>query len=94
MDGHSSGEIVSHRNTDKLALLAKSLYKEYTGDRSAVAKIILKHKLSFVGFRAIDSGESGGEILLAQPIEKLAKMIPDYEPDDMYSLFLAKKCDE
>jgi hypothetical protein len=79
---------------DKLALLAKSLYKEYTGDRSAVAKVILKHKLSFVGFRAIDSGESGGEILLAQPIEKLAKMIPDYEPDDMYSLFLAKSCDE
>ena len=79
---------------DKLALLARSLYKEYSKDRRAVANIILKHKLSFVGFRALDTEESGAEILLAQPIEKLLKQIPDYEPEDMSALFFAKADDE
>ncbi len=79
--------------SDKLAALARSLYNEYSGDRSAVAKIILNHKLSFVGFRALSSDASGGDIFMAQPIEKIAKHIPDYIPDDLYSLFLAKQDD-
>ncbi|MBQ8448798.1 MAG: hypothetical protein IJX27_07730 [Clostridia bacterium] len=74
---------------DRIGVIANSLYREYGGDRGAVAKIILKHKLAAIGFLCIDRGKSGGEILMGLPIEKLAKFIPDYEPEDMYSLFLA-----
>ena len=73
---------------DRLGHLARHLYKEYSGDRGAVAKIILKHRLSAVGFLCLEREGSGGEILMKFPAEKLAKFIPDYEPDDMTSLFL------
>ncbi len=75
---------------DKLGILSKSLYREYSGDRRAVAKIILKHRLSFVGFRCLESEESGGEIFIKMPVEKIAKYIPDYEPEDLLSsLFIS-----
>lgn len=79
---------------DKLAILAKSLYSEYSGDRAAVAKIISRHKLSFIGFRCLDTDKSGSELALALPTEKLARLIPDYAPDDMYSLFLTGEDEE
>lgn len=75
---------------DKLGVLSKSLYREYSKDRAAVAKIILKHRLSFVGFRCLESDESGGEIFMKMPVEKITKYIPDYEPEDLYSLFLTE----
>ena len=71
-----------------MGVLAKSLYKEYSGDRAAVAKIILKHRLSFIAFRCLESEVSGGQLIMECPVEKLAKLIPDYEPEDLYSLFL------
>ena len=73
---------------DKLGILSRSLYQEYSRDRAAVAKVILKHRLAFVGFRCLECDMSGGEILMNYPIEKLTKLIPDYEPEDLYSLFL------
>ena len=73
---------------DKLGILSRSLYQEYSRDRAAVAKIILKHRLAFVGFRCLECDMSGGEILMNYPLEKIAKLIPDYEPEDLYSLFL------
>jgi hypothetical protein len=33
----------------------------------------------------------GGEYLLTVPAEKLAKLIPDYEEEDLSLLFLPKK---
>ena len=73
---------------DRLGSLARSLSREYSGDRRAVAKIILKHKLSDIGFRCLDSEKSGGDILMSLPVEKIARYIPDYKPDDLHSLFL------
>lgn len=75
-------------NANQIGILSTSLYKEYNGDRSVVAKIISKHKLSFVGFRCLSTNENGSDILMKYPIEKIAKLIPDYEQEDLYSLFL------
>ncbi len=74
---------------DRLGVLAKNLYREYSGDRGAVAKILLKHKLSAIGFRCLASDEAGGDILLSMPIEKLLKLIPEYVSDDFDKLFLS-----
>ena len=72
---------------DKLAIIARSLFDEYSGDRAAVAKIILRHRLSAIAFRALECTESGSEILLSIPVEKLQKFIPNYEPEDLSKLF-------
>ncbi len=72
---------------DKLSVIARSLFSEYSADRAAVAKIISKHRLSGIAFRALDCTDTGAEILLSTPIEKLIKLIPTYEPEDLYSLF-------
>lgn len=76
-------------SANKLAIITRSLYEEYSADRAAVAKIILKHPLSAIGFLAIDRDKtlSGAKILLSLPLDKLIKLIPSYEPDDLYSLF-------
>lgn len=73
---------------DKLGELSRLMYKEYSRDRAAVAKIITKHKLSTVAFKCLDTGEEGGKILFKLPIEKISKLIPDYEQEDLYSLFV------
>lgn len=73
---------------NQMAALARSLYNEYSNERGAVAKIIAKHKLAFVGFKALETDLTGEQILMASPIEKLIKIIPDYEPDDLNNLFL------
>lgn len=79
---------LSH-SANKIAIIARSLYEEYSRDRAAVAKIILKHPLSGIGFLAIDRDKTrtGAEILLSLPLEKLIKLIPSYEPEDFYNLF-------
>lgn len=76
---------------DRMGELAKKLYEEYSHDRRAVAGVILSHRLSFVGFRCLESEMRGGEYLLTVPAEKLAKLIPDYEEEDLSLLFLPKK---
>lgn len=75
-------------NADKMALLAKRLFNEYGNDRKAVARIIAKHKLAMVGFRSIDTGESGTDVLFGMQFDKLCKLIPDYVPEDMSLLFV------
>lgn len=76
---------------DKLGVLARSLYREYDGDRRAVAGIILKHPLSFIGFSCLDSDEGGGDIAMKLPVERLDRLIPTYEPEDLYALFLSQE---
>ena len=71
---------------DRIAELARRLFAEY-GERKAVAKILIRHRLSHVGFRALDCEKSGRELLLSQPSVKLEKLIPQYEPDDLNKLF-------
>ena len=72
---------------DKLATIAKRLYEEYSGDRGAVAKIILKHKLSSIAMRALSSDKSGSEVLLTLSADRIANLMPTYEPEDLYYLF-------
>ena len=73
-------------SANKIAALAKGLYKEYDGDRAAVAKIILRHKLSAIGFMALDREGTGEKLLLSYPLEKLLKLIEDYIPDDVTAI--------
>lgn len=72
---------------DRIALLARRLFAEYSNDRGAVAKIIGKHPLAHVGFRALECDRTGREILKGYPIEKLVKLIPDYVREDLAALF-------
>lgn len=72
---------------NKIACLSRSLFKEYSNDRGAVAKIISKHKLSYIGFKALENILSGEEILNSLPLEKLIKYIPDYVEEDLNDLF-------
>lgn len=75
---------------DKIGVLARSLLREYDGDRGAVARVITKHPLSTFGFLALDKNASGGELLLASDVNRIARLIPDYVEDDIYSIFLDK----
>lgn len=75
---------------DKIGVLARSLLREYDGDRGAVARVITKHPLSTFGFLALDRNASGGELLLASDVNRIARLIPDYVEDDIYSIFLDK----
>jgi hypothetical protein len=72
---------------NQMAALSRSLYNEYSNDRAAVAKIIKPHKLAFIGFKALETNLTGEEILNGAPIEKLIKLIPDYVPEDLNTLF-------
>ncbi len=77
-------------NADKMALLAVSLYKEYSFDRKAVADVIKTHPLCDVGFKSLNSTKKGSEILLDYPIERICKLISDYEPENLSLLFVKK----
>ncbi len=68
---------------ERIGVLAKNLYEEYGHDRRPVANEIKKYPLSFVGFRCLDSGLSGREIILALPLSRICDLIPSYELDEM-----------
>jgi hypothetical protein len=70
-----------------MADLSKRYYAELSYDRRAVANIIKGHRLSGVGFTALDTDLTGSEILLRLPLEKLSLYIPEYEPEDFSKLF-------
>lgn len=76
---------------DALGELALGLHREYDGDRGAVARIISKHPLSFAAFRCIERGGRGSEHLMRLAPEKLAKLIPDYEAEDLRRLFVGEE---
>ncbi len=75
---------------NRIGLLANRLYEEYSCDRNAVAKVIKNHPLAWVGFKCIEGNRKGSEVLIQNPIEKILKLIPDYQEDDLSSLFLQK----
>ena len=80
---------LQHR-ADRIGMLAKELYEEYSHDRSATAKVIQKHELAWVGFRCIESDRKGREHLLQLPLERICGMIPEYQEEDLSVLFLEK----
>lgn len=73
---------------DRLGFLAKQLYEEYSHDRSAVAKVVQKHPLSWIAFQCMGSDRRGSEYLLQMPLEKICKLIPEYQEEDLSGLFL------
>jgi hypothetical protein len=75
---------------NKFVLLMKGLYKEFDQNRGAVARVIGNHRLSGIGFCALDTNMTGEEIVNSLHIEKLLRLIPDYEPESFDSLFYKK----
>jgi hypothetical protein len=71
---------------DQIAELARGLYTELNGDRGAVAAVLLRHKLSPVGFRALTCPDAGRDILLSLDVARLAKYIDEYEPVSVYDI--------
>lgn len=72
---------------DRIAELSRKLYAEY-GERKAVARILIRHRLSHIGFLALDRCEKKGrELLLGLPLVKMEKLVPQYVPDDLNKLF-------
>lgn len=72
---------------DQLGKLARHLFDEYSGDRGAVARIINRHPLAPIAFRCLTRPESGSEILRSMPVERITKLIPTYEAEDLSRLF-------
>jgi hypothetical protein len=77
---------------DQIAELARGLYTELNGDRGAVAAVLLRHKLSPVGFRALTCPDAGRDILLSLDVARLAKYIDEYEPVSVY--YILKQVEE
>lgn len=73
---------------DKIGTLSRMLSEEYNGDRSAIAKIIGTHPLAYIGFRCLTNEKSGSEILMENSFDRLLRLIPDYEEENLYDLFL------
>lgn len=67
--------------------LTDRIYEEYSHERKAVANIIKKHRLAGLGFKHLDSGKSGCELLEEMPLSQYCKYIPDYKPERLSSLF-------
>lgn len=72
---------------DRLGNMARSLYEEYSHDRGAVARVIGRHPMSYVGFHCLNTTCPGSEILKKQSAERICRMIPDYEEEDLNWLF-------
>lgn len=73
---------------DRLAVLARRLYEEYSFDRGAVAKVIRKHPLAWVGFQCLGNTAKGSECLMQCPVERICNLIPEYQEEDLSALFL------
>lgn len=73
---------------DRLTFLSRKLYEEYSFDRGAVAKILTRHPLGWIGLRSLNSAEPGNQQLRKMPLKRLCKLIPDYEEDDLSKIFI------
>ena len=72
---------------DQFAIIVRRLYEEYQHDRKIVAGIIKNHRLSKIGFMALDQPlKSGKEIMQARTIGFYCKMIPDYVRENFTEL--------
>lgn len=67
--------------------LTDRIYEEYSHERKAVANIIKKHRLAGLGFKHLDSGKSGNELLSEMSISQYCRLIPDYQPERLSTLF-------
>lgn len=66
-------------DADAMANLARALFNEYEGDRIAVARDLIGHPLSKVGFKALDLPATPGRELLKYLNDKtILSLITDY----------------
>ena len=63
---------------DSIICFAKSLYEEYDCDRKAVARILLRNRLSSFGFKALDSNQSANEMIDMLTPKQIVKYIEEY----------------
>ena len=66
--------------------LTDRIYEEYSHERKTVANIIKKHRLAGLGFKHLDNGKSGCELLKEMPLSQYCKYIPDYKPERLSEL--------
>lgn len=71
--------------------LTDRIYEEYSHERKTVANIINKHRLAGLGFKHLDNGKSGCELLKEMPLSQYCKYIPDYQPERLSELFYRNK---
>ena len=71
--------------------LTDRIYEEYSHERKTVANIIKKHRLAGLGFKHLDNGKSGCELLKEMPLSQYCKYIPDYQPERLSELFYRNK---
>lgn len=71
--------------------LTDRIYEEYSHERKTVANIIKKHRLAGLGFKHLDNGKSGCELLKEMPLSQYCKYIPDYQPEKLSELFYRNK---
>lgn len=72
---------------DRLGRMARSLYEEYSHDRAAVARVIGRHPLSYVGFQCIGNTQPGREIFKRLTLDRICRWIPEYEEEDLNWIF-------
>lgn len=71
--------------------LTDRIYEEYSHERKTVANIIKKHRLAGLGFKHLDNGKSGCELLKEMTLSQYCKYIPDYQPERLSELFYRNK---
>lgn len=71
--------------------LTDRIYEEYSHERKIVANIIKKHRLAGLGFKHLDNGKSGCELLKEMTLSQYCKYIPDYQPERLSEMFYRNK---
>ena len=67
------------------------IYEEFDHDRKAVASVISKHRFGAIGFRHLDTGKSGKEILKELNFGTYCKYIPEYQPENLIDTFAIER---
>lgn len=64
---------------EQMVIYTRNLYKEFSQDRGAVARVISKMPLSSIGFSSIGNDLSVADILNSLDNKRLSKFIPDFK---------------
>lgn len=69
-------------NVQRYLVYVRSLYKEFSHERAAVAKIIKNQPLATFGFKGIDNNKTGYDIVHEVPRHVIIKFLEDYKLPD------------
>lgn len=70
-------------DTDRFITYVRNLYKEFNGDRKAVALAIKNNRLAAFGFDALKSDATAKELLENASSKRYMGLIVDYSPHDL-----------